>query len=136
MNSQNFAMERARAQAAIDAGRVKPNDPWSSVAHLFRRTDPATSREAAERVTAIGSRADHIGRIVRAVRARPGRTSAELAQLTGLERHEAARRTADAEHQGSIHKGPPRVCSVGGRSAVTWWPTPNDAQRECLRGAA
>jgi hypothetical protein len=105
-------------------------------AQNYRSTDPDTSRQAAEMVTAIGARADHVGRIIRAVRVHPGRTSAELAQLTGLERHEAARRTADAEHQGSIHKGAPRVCSVGGRSAVTWWPTPNDAQRECLRGAA
>lgn len=108
----------------------------SQAAQLARRSDPTTSIEAARRVIASGSQDDHVGRIVRAVRARPGRTSAELAQLTGLERHEAARRTADAEHQGSIHKGAPRVCSVGGRSAVTWWPTPDDAQRECLRGAA
>lgn len=118
----DFAAERARAQAAIATGKVRPGEPWAPVAHLFRRTDPTTSRQAAEHVTAIGSRADHLKRIVAAVQARPGRTSAELAEDTGLERHEAARRTADAAQAGYIVRGPSKTCSVGGRAAVTWFP--------------
>lgn len=117
----NFAVERGRAQAAIAAGKVRPNQPWAPVAHLYRRTDPGTSREAAERVTAGGSRADHLKRIVAAVRAYPGSTSAELAERSGLERHEAARRTADAAQAGLITRGPAKTCSVGGRAAITWW---------------
>ena len=89
----------------------------AEVARQYRRTDPDTSRQAAEHVTAIGSRADHLKRIVAAVTARPGRTSAELAEDTGLERHEAARRTADAAQAGYIVRGPSKTCSVGGRAA-------------------
>jgi len=118
----DFAAERARAQAAIAAGKVRPDEPWTPVAHLHRRTDPDTSRQAAERVTAIGSRADHLNRIVQAVLEYPGRTSAELAECTGLERHEAARRTADACNAGLIVRGPSKTCSVGGRASITWWP--------------
>lgn len=118
----DFAAECARAKAAIASGKVRPDEPWSHVAHLYRRTDPSTSREAAERVTAIGSRADHLQRIVRAVREHPGSTSAELAEYAQLERHEAARRTADACNAGLIVRGPAKTCSVGGRSAITWYP--------------
>lgn len=106
------------------------------VVRLARRADPATSHAAAEMVTAIGSRQDHIGRIVRAVRAHPGRTSAELAPLAELDRVEAARRTADAANQGLIERGSARVCRVKGTKAITWWPVPTAAQRECLQGAA
>ncbi|HET9189826.1 MAG TPA: helix-turn-helix domain-containing protein [Rudaea sp.] len=120
--THDFAAERARAQAAIAAGKVRPGEPWAPVAHLYRRTDPTPSRQAAEHVTAIGSRADHLKRIIAAVVARPGRTSAELAQDIGMERHEAARRTADAANAGLIVRGPNKTCSVGGRAAVTWWP--------------
>lgn len=118
----DFAAEQARAKAAIASGKVKPDEPWAPVAHLYRRSDPPSSREAAERVTAIGSRADHLQRIVQAVKAHPGSTSAELGQYAAIERHEAARRTADACNAGLIVRGPAKTCSVGGRSAITWYP--------------
>ena len=60
-------------------------------------------------------------RIVAAVKAKPGRASAELAQDAGLERHEAARRTSDAANAGLLVRGPARLCSVGGRSSVSWF---------------
>lgn len=131
-----FARNRAAAQAAIASGRVLPEQSWAPVAHLYRGTDPATSGQAAARVASSGSRDDHIGRVIHAVRAHPGRTSAEIAQITGLERHEAARRTADAEHLGRIRKGTPRICSVGGTRAVTWWAVPTTSQWSCLYGDA
>lgn len=101
---------------------------------LSHRHDPDTSRQAAARTVASGQRDDHITRIVAAVRAHPGCTSAELAQLTGLERHEAARRTADAEHQGRIRKGPARKCSVSGRAAVVWRLPMTQREQACLLG--
>jgi len=86
-----------------------------------RRGDPSTSHEAAEHVTASGARQRHIAIVIDAVRRHPGRTSMELAPLCGLERHEVARRTADAETTGAIRKGAARR-QANGRSAVTWWP--------------
>lgn len=86
-----------------------------------RITDPITSHLAAEEHTASGKRGKHVGLVIDAVRRWPGRTSAELAPLCGLERHEVARRTADAEKSGAIRKGEIRRCNTSGRSAVTWW---------------
>lgn len=85
-----------------------------------RATDPATSHEAADIITTSGRRQAHIERVVAAVRAHPGLTSAELAPHAGLERHEAARRLPEAETAGQVRKGPPRICSTSGRRAVTW----------------
>ena len=86
-----------------------------------RSGDPPTSHEAAEHVTASGARQRHLAIVIDAVRRHPGRTSMELAPLCGLERHEVARRTADAETTGAIRKGSVRR-QANGRSAVTWWP--------------
>lgn len=86
-----------------------------------RVSDPVTSHLAAAEHTDSGKRGRHIGIVIDAVRLHPGKTSAELAPLCGLERHEVARRTADAEHAGAIRKGEIRRCNTSGRSAVTWW---------------
>lgn len=86
-----------------------------------RNTDPTTSHAAAEDVTSSGVRAVQMMRVFAGVKSFPGRTSRELAELVGIERHAAARRTADLEHLGMVRKGPSRVCTLGGRPAVTWY---------------
>jgi hypothetical protein len=113
-------IEAQQADFQVDAGYLR--DRWMLIRGMARTTDPYTSRQAAERVTMSGSRADHLTRIVKAVQERPGRTSAELAIDSGMERHEAARRTADAAQAGLIVRGAPKTCSVSGRAAVTWLP--------------
>lgn len=87
-----------------------------------RSTDPHTSHAAAAEHRASGRQATNMLTVARAVRRHPGRTSAELAELCELERHEVARRTADAEHRGMIRKGESRRCCTSARLAVTWWP--------------
>lgn len=87
-----------------------------------RSADPHTSHLAAAEHRASGRQATNLLIVARAVRRHPGRTSAELAELCELERHEVARRTADAEHRGMIRKGEPRRCCTSERLAVTWWP--------------
>lgn len=86
-----------------------------------RGTDPSSSHESAEHITSTGTRRRHMTIVVCAVAAYPGLTSAELAPLCGLERHEVARRTSDAEAAGAIRKGPMKR-QANGRSAVTWFP--------------
>jgi len=88
-----------------------------------RTSDPSSSHDAAERVTDSGKRNANVVTVVDCVSKYPSNTSAEIARLCGLERHEAARRTADAEHAGAVKKGEQRVCALSGRKAVTWWPT-------------
>ena len=89
---------------------------------LARNTDPMTSHQAAEDAAKSGRVVSHIDRIVSAIKEHPGKTSAELAQITGLERHEAARRTSDAHALAMVVKGRARKCSLSNRNAMTWWP--------------
>lgn len=93
-----------------------------SLSPAARTTDPVSSHLAAAEHTDSGKRGRHIGIVIDAVRLHPGKTSAELAPICGLERHEVARRTSDAERCGAIRKGAIRRCNTSGRSAVTWWP--------------
>lgn len=83
-----------------------------------RRSDPPTSRaaEIAHRL----NRQSHCVVLLDAVRKQPGMTSAEYAQWTGLERHEAARRLADLERMGRVRKGTRRACTVNRTEMVTW----------------
>lgn len=97
------------------------------LAAVARNTDPVTSHIAGEEHTASGKRGRHIGIVIDTVHRHPGKTSAELAPLCGLERHEVARRTADAERAGAIRKGQIRKCNTSGRSAVTWWPAEGES---------
>jgi hypothetical protein len=86
-----------------------------------RSTDPATSHEAAKRVTRSGLRHRQMDDVVGLVERFPGRTSKELAEISMLDRHMIARRLPDAEKVGLVMRGRPKVCSVSGGRAVTWW---------------
>ena len=86
----------------------------------FRRSDPDTSREAAEQ---HATKAESHRQIIAAyVRTFSGHTSAEVAVATRLERHEVSRRLADLEKSGDVRKGPERPCETNGHKMVTWLP--------------
>ena len=87
---------------------------------IARRTDPATSHEAAERVTADGSRAVQTAECLDAVARWPGCTSAELAVRMGCSRYVPARRLPELRSVGAVANGPARKCSVTGKLALTW----------------
>lgn len=89
---------------------------------IARETDPETSHFAAEEVTASGRRATQQHSVLAAVRANPGRTSLELAEVMRSDRYMVARRLPELEAAGLVWKGPARKCVVGNRMAVTWWP--------------
>ena len=92
---------------------------------LARRTDPATSKLAADETVRSGRHASHMVQVLRLVRQHPGSTSAELAARADnptLDRYAAARRTSDLCHLGKIRKGEARECRMTGRASVTWWP--------------
>lgn len=87
-----------------------------------RATDPAPSHEAADEITCNGRRAQQQHTVATVVWSYPGRTSAELARLCGLERHAVARRLPEVELAGTVKRGEIRPCTVGGRRATTWEP--------------
>ena len=87
-----------------------------------RRTDPESSHLAAEQHTRSGRRASQQDQAHAAVRAAPGRTSAELAAATGIDRYLLARRLPECETAGRVRRSTMRICTVTGRLATTWVP--------------
>lgn len=85
-----------------------------------RNADPLSSHLAGDELTASGSRAKQIDFVVGLVKGNQGKTSRELADISGADRYMIARRLPEAE---GIHlkKGDMRTCSIAGRKAVTWW---------------
>jgi hypothetical protein len=89
-----------------------------------RNTDPHTSHEAAEAITASGEREQQQKRVALAVRLWPGRTSAEIAALMNEHRQMPARRLPELETAGWVTRGKARKCTYSNRNAITWWPKP------------
>lgn len=88
---------------------------------LFRRDDPATSREAAEHMARSGrikaAQADTLNH----VRRHPGLTATELAHRVGLfDPRVLNRRLPELERLGLVVRGEARPCRVTGRRAATW----------------
>lgn len=89
-----------------------------------RRTDPATSHEAAAAITASGKVESDRAAILEVVRATPGLTAGEIAKRCGWgeDNVRVSRRTPELEESGLIHKGAKRCCGVKGTSMLTWYP--------------
>ena len=87
-----------------------------------RRDDPESSRLAGASHEASGKAGSHRAIIAEALARWRGRTSAELAWLIDLDRHEVARRLPELERAGVARKGAVRKCEQNGSQAVTWWP--------------
>jgi hypothetical protein len=94
---------------------------------IARRFDPSTSHEAAEHITANGSRARQQNAVLDLVKRYPGHTSAELAVKCELEdgcldRASTARRLPELRKAHLVKNGWDRVCSVTSRKGMTWYP--------------
>ena len=87
-----------------------------------RRTDPASSHDAARKHEASGRAGSHRRLVMQIIEAQPGRTSAEIARLTELDRHEVARRCSDLKNTGQARQGETRLCEDNNTKAPTWWP--------------
>jgi predicted HTH transcriptional regulator len=88
----------------------------------FRRTDPSTSAQAAEKHEASGVRESNKQILLRAIKDNPGMTSREAAAATGMDRVEAARRLPDLIIDKVAYQGGKRKCTIGNNKCVTWWP--------------
>lgn len=89
---------------------------------IARARDPESSHLAAKEITANGKRQAQQQQTSDAVRAHPGRTSQELAQITGLDRYMLARRLPECVTAGTVKKGALIECIVTRRKAIAWWP--------------
>ena len=86
-----------------------------------RRSDPATSHDAARDMIRSGRLGRQQQECLLEVRRRPGLTAAEVAANLYIERHIPSRRLPELERLGFVKKGEPRKCRQMGRSSVTWW---------------
>ena len=90
---------------------------------IARRRDPETSHEAAEHVMKTGMRGRQQREVFALVNAYPGHTSAELAAKSNLDRWTVARRLPELRAAWLVKNGiESRMCSVTGRSGLTWYP--------------
>jgi len=86
------------------------------------RNDPQSSHIAEQSMNKSGKRQLQQKQVQRCVQMYPGRTSAELAQLSGLDRAMIARRLPELSPR-HIKRGEELVrCGVNGTQAIAWWP--------------
>ncbi len=86
-----------------------------------RRTDPLTSHQAAEEAEASGRAHAQRQLCLAEVLKNPGKTAAEIAVATGLERHAPSRRLPELREAGLVTNGRSRICAVTGRLSITWF---------------
>lgn len=81
-----------------------------------RRTDPASSHRAEERVRASGAMRGQRKIAFELVKQYPGKSSKELAKLGTLDRYQLARRLSDLYHMKLVTR------TENGSDDVRWWP--------------
>jgi hypothetical protein len=111
---------------------MNPSTPFTDAAarvlrvandHNARGRDPHTSHEAGMAVERKGTASDQRTQCLLAVERFPGHTSAELASLTGFDRHMVARRLPELRERELVRNGlQSRSCTVTGNRAMTWYP--------------
>ncbi len=84
-----------------------------------RRTDPESSKAAAREARRFHGDHDRIA--LSTLRERPGLTSAELAELTSLDRWQAARTLPRLRVAGLVTNGAMRMCGSTFRRCLTWF---------------
>jgi hypothetical protein len=94
---------------------------------ISHANDPATSREAAERITQSGARGAHCRMVLAMVAMDPNLTAGELWQRAApseqgvlKELQEVRRRLTDLLAAGKVSQGLPRPCAIRGAKAVVW----------------
>ncbi len=84
------------------------------------KNDPSTSFEAEEKMNQ-GKRFTHQAILSEMVEKQPGKTAAELGEITGLGQHECARRLSEINGV-TVERGDRRRCRVKGTMMMTWQP--------------
>lgn len=89
-----------------------------------RKSDPATSHDAAAKVESSGRAGSDRARLLEAVRHHPGHTAGELAMLDSvrMERSEVSKRLPELRKMGLVKNGEARECFARKSRMLTWWP--------------
>jgi DNA-binding MarR family transcriptional regulator len=85
------------------------------------RDDPVTSRQAAARVNTSGKAKAQREQVYGLIVQSPGRTTAELAEIHGVDRAMVARRCPELRERGLVENREPRICRVNQTMALEWW---------------
>ena len=89
----------------------------------YRNNDPPTSALAGRDVEAGGSARQHRTMCFDAVMQTPGLTAREIEDGLGIKAH---KRLPELRRAGMVRNGRSRICTVGGRLAMTWQPNVHD----------
>lgn len=97
-------------------------DLWSpgSRPTRARRDDPESSHRAADQAERSGRIGRQLEAALAAVRERPGLTSLELAEATGIDRYTLARRLPELARRGLVHRDERP-------DGIRWWPRGGEA---------
>jgi len=108
--------------------RPGPYDRTQTGHDLARRTDPSSSRIAAEQHTQSGKRSSHRDIALQLVRQYSGQTFRELWDLMCADHREIfrtpeelMRRLGDLRRDGLLEHGLARQCTKTGHLMLTWW---------------
>ncbi len=93
-----------------------------------RTTDPYTSHQAAFEAESSGRASGQRHACLNDVLKHPGKTAAEIAAATNLERHVPSRRLPELRSAEFVYNGEVRVCLVTGRNSMTWHPTEKETR--------
>lgn len=99
----------------------------------YRNNDPPTSALAGRDIETCGSAKQQRTMCLDVVTRTPGLTAREIEDRLGIKAH---KRLPELRTDGLICNGPPRVCGVSGRQAMTWHPDRNDEHKSPNAGEA
>ena len=89
---------------------------------VARHDGPETSHRAAQRLTKSHALRTQREIVLAALIRNPGSTAAEIAELTGMKRHDPSRRLPEMRKAGLVTNGRERVCRITGAESLTWLP--------------
>jgi len=119
-------MPSGENKSLFDPAMRKPKQPGRGFDQpnmpLARDRDPWTSHAAGERCVRSDRLRGQMLLVLLALQKWPGRSSAELSRLAGLDRYSVARRLPNLAERDMAVRGPARLCSVTHRFCITWQP--------------
>lgn len=84
------------------------------------RTDPLSSYKAGDRALKSGRIRGQMKAVYAALQKHPGCSSAELARIMGVDRHQPARRLSSLAKKGLVKRGKLKYCKISRSYCLSW----------------